>query len=115
MKEATPAPLTLALSKGRIFEETMPLLAEAGIDVPENPESSRKLILPTSDPGLRLIIVQPLNAAREPDADPVIAVDKLSSAPGHTVIIDSDGKGARQLVGSEKTPVRWVVSGIVDE
>ena len=58
MKEATPAPLTLALSKGRIFEETMPLLAEAGIDVPENPESSRKLILPTSDPGLRLIIVR---------------------------------------------------------
>jgi ATP phosphoribosyltransferase len=51
-------PLTLALSKGRIFEETMPLLAEAGIEVPENPESSRKLILPTSDPGLRLIIVR---------------------------------------------------------
>ncbi|MCJ9710777.1 ATP phosphoribosyltransferase, partial [Bordetella hinzii] len=47
-----PAPLTLALSKGRIFEETMPLLAEAGIEVGENPESSRKLILPTSDPGL---------------------------------------------------------------
>ena len=36
----------------------MPLLAEAGIEVPENPESSRKLILPTSDPGLRLIIVR---------------------------------------------------------
>ena len=54
----TTTPLTLALSKGRIFEETMPLLAEAGIEVPENPESSRKLILPTSDPGLRLIIVR---------------------------------------------------------
>lgn len=52
------APLTLALSKGRIFEETMPLLAEAGIHVAENPESSRKLILPTSDPGLRIIIVR---------------------------------------------------------
>lgn len=52
------APLTLALSKGRIFEETLPLLAEAGIEVGENPEKSRKLILPTSDPGLRLIIVR---------------------------------------------------------
>jgi len=52
------APLTLALSKGRIFEETLPLLAEAGIEVGENPETSRKLILPTSDPGLRLIIVR---------------------------------------------------------
>lgn len=58
---STPAPdkpLTLALSKGRIFDETLPLLAAAGIDVSENPESSRKLILPTSDPGLRLIIVR---------------------------------------------------------
>lgn len=51
-------PLTLALSKGRIFEETLPLLAEAGVHVTENPESSRKLILPTSDPGLQLIIVR---------------------------------------------------------
>ncbi|AOB29486.1 ATP phosphoribosyltransferase catalytic subunit [Bordetella sp. H567] len=55
---ADPAPLTLALSKGRIFEETLPLLAEAGIEVAENPERSRKLIIPTSDPGLRLIIVR---------------------------------------------------------
>lgn len=52
------SPITLALSKGRIFEETLPLLAAAGIHVPENPESSRKLILPTSDPGVRLIIVR---------------------------------------------------------
>jgi len=51
-------PLTLALSKGRIFEETLPLLEAAGIQVTENPEKSRKLILPTSDPGLRLIIVR---------------------------------------------------------
>jgi len=50
--------LTLALSKGRIFDETLPLLAAAGVEVTENPERSRKLILPTSDPGLRLIIVR---------------------------------------------------------
>ena len=37
--------LTIALSKGRIFEETMPLLKVAGIEPLENPESSRKLIL----------------------------------------------------------------------
>ncbi|MDX3907992.1 MAG: ATP phosphoribosyltransferase [Pigmentiphaga sp.] len=52
------APITLALSKGRIFEETMPLLAAAGITVAENPEKSRKLILPTSDPDVRIIIVR---------------------------------------------------------
>ena len=51
-------PLTLALSKGRIFEETLPLLAAAGVQVTEDPSSSRKLILPTSDPGLQLIIVR---------------------------------------------------------
>ncbi|MEQ4619353.1 MAG: ATP phosphoribosyltransferase [Corticimicrobacter sp.] len=52
------APLTLALSKGRIFEDTLPLLEAAGVHVTESPDSSRKLILPTSDPGLRLLIVR---------------------------------------------------------
>ncbi|WP_257835136.1 ATP phosphoribosyltransferase [Burkholderia glumae] len=52
------APLTLALSKGRIFEETVPLLAAAGIEVAGDPESSRKLILPTNDPNVRVIIVR---------------------------------------------------------
>lgn len=56
--DAHTTPLTLALSKGRIFEETLPLLAEAGVHVTENPESSRKLILPTSSPDVRLIIVR---------------------------------------------------------
>jgi ATP phosphoribosyltransferase len=51
-------PLTMALSKGRIFEETLPLLEAAGIQVSENPEQSRKLIIATSTPGLRLIIVR---------------------------------------------------------
>lgn len=56
--DAHTTPLTLALSKGRIFEETLPLLAEAGVHVTEDPESSRKLILPTSSPDVRLIIVR---------------------------------------------------------
>ncbi|MDO8654627.1 MAG: ATP phosphoribosyltransferase [Undibacterium sp.] len=50
--------LTLALSKGRIFEETLPLLEAAGIRVMEDPETSRKLILATNDPGVRVIIVR---------------------------------------------------------
>ena len=50
--------ITLALSKGRIFDETMPMLKRAGIVVSENPESSRKLILATSNPNLRVIIVR---------------------------------------------------------
>ena len=50
--------LTLALSKGRIFEETLPLLEAAGIKVTEDPETSRKLILQTSDANVRVIIVR---------------------------------------------------------
>ncbi len=50
--------LTLALSKGRIFEETLPLLEAAGIRVLEDPETSRKLILATNDAQLRVIIVR---------------------------------------------------------
>lgn len=52
------APLTLALSKGRIFDETMPLLQAAGVKVTENPETSRKLILATDSDDLRIIIVR---------------------------------------------------------
>ncbi len=50
--------ITIALSKGRIFEETLPLLAAAGITPLEDPESSRKLILPTNRADVRLIIVR---------------------------------------------------------
>lgn len=52
------SPLTLALSKGRIFEETLPLLAAAGIQVLENPEQSRKLILPTNRPDVKVVLVR---------------------------------------------------------
>jgi ATP phosphoribosyltransferase len=50
--------ITLALSKGRIFEETLPLLAAAGIVPTDDPESSRKLIIGTNRPDVRLIIVR---------------------------------------------------------
>jgi ATP phosphoribosyltransferase len=50
--------ITLALSKGRIFEETLPLLKAAGIEVLEDPEKSRKLILPTNQPDVRVVIVR---------------------------------------------------------
>ncbi|NSL54387.1 ATP phosphoribosyltransferase [Uliginosibacterium aquaticum] len=50
--------ITLALSKGRIFEETLPLLAAAGIEPVENPESSRKLIIGTNRADVRLVIVR---------------------------------------------------------
>ena len=50
--------ITLALSKGRIFEETMPLLKAAGISVLDDPEKTRKLILATNQEELRVVLVR---------------------------------------------------------
>ena len=50
--------ITLALSKGRIFDETLPLLRAAGIEVLEDPEKSRKLILLTSQADVQIIMVR---------------------------------------------------------
>jgi ATP phosphoribosyltransferase len=50
--------LTFALSKGRIFDETLPLLKRAGIEVLDDPETSRKLILATNRSDLRVVLVR---------------------------------------------------------
>jgi len=50
--------LTIALSKGRIFKETLPLLAAAGIEPLDDPETSRKLILDTNDADVKLVIIR---------------------------------------------------------
>ena len=50
--------ITLALSKGRIFDDILPLLSSAGIEVLDNPDKSRKLILTTNQPDLRVVLVR---------------------------------------------------------
>ncbi|NNF96994.1 MAG: ATP phosphoribosyltransferase, partial [Halobacteria archaeon] len=50
--------LTIALSKGRIFKETLPLLKHAGIEPLDDPETSRKLILDTSRDDVKLVIIR---------------------------------------------------------
>lgn len=50
--------VTIALSKGRIFDETLPLLAQAGIVPAEDPATSRKLILPTGRAGVSLVLLR---------------------------------------------------------
>ncbi len=51
-------PITIALSKGRIFKQTLPLLAAAGIEPTDDPETSRKLILDTTVPQVKLVIIR---------------------------------------------------------
>ena len=58
MADSTAPMITLALSKGRIFDDSLPLLAAAGIEVTEDPEKSRKLILGTTHPGVRVVLVR---------------------------------------------------------
>ena len=65
--------------------------------------------------GWRLVIVQPVNAERQPEADPQVVVDRLGCGPGDLVVINADGLAARQLIGNDKTPVLYFVIGIVDE
>jgi len=52
------APLTIALSKGRIFKDTLPLLRQAGIEPLDDPETSRKLILETSHPAVKFVLIR---------------------------------------------------------
>ncbi|MDF3034841.1 MAG: phosphoribosyltransferase [Paucimonas sp.] len=85
--------LTLALSKGRIFEETLPLLQAAGVVVTEDPESSRKLILPTNDPNVRVIIVR---ASDVPTYVQYGAAD--FGVAGKDVLVEHGGEGLYQPI-----------------
>jgi ethanolamine utilization protein EutN len=63
----------------------------------------------------RLVVVQPLDAMRRPEGDPLLALDSLGVGAGDTVVLSSDGSGARQLVAAPSSPARWFVMGLVDE
>ncbi len=88
-----PQQLTLALSKGRIFEETLPLLEAAGIKVTEDPETSRKLILQTSDANVRVIIVR---ASDVPTYVQYGAAD--FGVAGKDVLLEHGGEGLYQPI-----------------
>ena len=93
---ATQSPddgLILALSKGRIFEDTLPLLEAAGIRVLENPETSRKLILPTNDPAVRVLIVR---ASDVPTYVQYGAAD--FGVAGKDVLLEHGGEGLYQPI-----------------
>lgn len=83
--------LTIALSKGRIFEETLPLLAAAGITPAENPEQSRKLIIGTNHDHIRLVIVR---ATDVPTYVQYGAAD--FGIAGKDVLIEHGGEGLYQ-------------------
>ena len=85
--------ITLALAKGRIFDETVPLLERAGIRPSEDPETSRKLILGTNRAGLRLILVR---AADVPTYVQYGAADL--GVAGKDVLLEHGGGGLYQPI-----------------
>ena len=97
--------LTLALSKGRIFDETLPLLDAAGIVPLEDPSSSRKLILGTSDPSVKLVIVR---ASDVPTYVQYGAAD-LGIA-GKDVLLEHGGDGLYQPLDLEIARCRMAVA-----
>ena len=97
--------MTIALSKGRIFDETLPLLAAAGIEPLENPESSRKLVTGTNLPEVRLIIVRASDVptyVQHGAADLAIA--------GRDVLIEHGGAGLYQPLDLEIARCRMMVA-----
>jgi ATP phosphoribosyltransferase len=85
--------ITIALSKGRIFEETAPILARAGIQVPDDIESTRKLILTTNHPQVQLVMVRPTDV---PTYVEYGAADM--GVTGKDVLIEHGGAGFYQPI-----------------
>ncbi|MCX7422941.1 MAG: EutN/CcmL family microcompartment protein [Planctomycetia bacterium] len=65
--------------------------------------------------GWKLLIVQSLDAKGGADGEPVLAIDELGTGIGQRVMITSDGKAVSQMLGDDKSPVRWAVIGTVDD
>jgi ATP phosphoribosyltransferase len=97
--------LTIALSKGRIYDEALPLLAAAGIVPSDDPETSRKLILGTNRPGVSVIIVRPADV---PTYVQYGAAD--AGVAGKDVLLEHGGNGLYQPLDLEIARCRMVVA-----
>jgi ATP phosphoribosyltransferase len=83
--------LTIALAKGRILDEALPLFALAGIVPVEDPETSRKLILTTSRPGVSFVVVRPTDV---PTYVQYGAAD--AGVAGKDILLEHGGEGLYQ-------------------
>ncbi|MHB8473772.1 MAG: ATP phosphoribosyltransferase [Gammaproteobacteria bacterium] len=98
--------LTIALSKGRIFQETLPLLAKAGIVPADDPETSRKLILDTSNAAVKLVIIR---AADVPTYVQYGAADL--GVAGKDVLMEHGGEGLYEPLDLGIARCRLMVAG----
>jgi len=99
------ATLTFALSKGRIFDATLPLLRAVGIVPSEDPETSRKLIVGTNRPGVSVVIV------RASDVPTYVAHGAADlGVAGKDVLMEQGGEGLYQPLDLEIARCRMVVA-----
>ena len=98
--------LKIALSKGRIFKETLPLLAQAGIIPIDDPETSRKLILNTNHELVKLVIIR---ATDVPTYVQYGATDM--GVAGKDVLLEHGGEGLYEPVDLRIARCRLMVAG----
>ncbi|WP_462320193.1 ATP phosphoribosyltransferase [Halochromatium sp.] len=101
--------LTIALSKGRIFEQTLPLLEATGLQAAEDPETSRKLILNTTDPSVKLVIIR---ASDVPTYVQYGAADL--GVAGKDVLLEHGGEGLYEPLDLRIARCRLMVAGRPD-
>jgi len=103
------SPITIALSKGRIFEQTLPLLAHAGIQPLDDPETSRKLIMDTNHPNVKLVIIR---ATDVPTYVQWGAADL--GVAGKDVLLEHGGEGLYEPLDLQIARCRLMVAGAAD-
>ncbi|MCB1758747.1 MAG: ATP phosphoribosyltransferase [Gammaproteobacteria bacterium] len=99
-------PITIALSKGRIYQQTLPLLAHAGIEALDDPESSRKLILETNHALVKLLIIR---ATDVPTYVQWGAAD--IGVAGKDVLLEHGGEGLYEPLDLRIARCRLMVAG----
>ena len=97
--------IKIALSKGRILEESLPLLARAGIEPVENPLKSRKLIIDTNVPGTQIVIIR----AADVPTDVQFGAADLGIA-GRDVLMEVDGHDLYELLDLQIARCRLMVA-----
>ena len=101
--------LTIALSKGRIFNQALPLLAHAGVEPLDDPATSRKLILETNQPRVKLVIIR---ASDVPTYVQYGAADL--GVTGKDVLLEHGGNGLYEPLDLGIARCRMMVAGVPD-
>ena len=101
--------LIIALSKGRIYKETLPLLAHANIVPTEDPDKSRKLIIDTNDPEVKLLM---LRASDVPTYVQYGAADM--GVAGKDVLLEQGGDGVYELLDLKIAQCKLMVAGFAE-